>query len=84
MQRGADDARTTPTWGPVGSVPFPDSTREVHAWINVATGAATPSQQAAALQRGLEGLARTIAVKVSPAVVDFGVSIGGRHTDGAT
>eukprot|EP00959_Pyramimonas_sp_CCMP1952_P245609 5133353-Pyramimonas_sp.AAC.1 len=44
----------------------------------------TPSQQAAALQRGLGGVARTIAMGVRPAVLNFGVNIGGRHTDGAT
>eukprot|EP00959_Pyramimonas_sp_CCMP1952_P288063 6024099-Pyramimonas_sp.AAC.1 len=44
----------------------------------------TLSQQAAALQRGLGGLARTIAIRAPPAVINFGVNIGGRHTDGAT
>eukprot|EP00959_Pyramimonas_sp_CCMP1952_P004477 93765-Pyramimonas_sp.AAC.1 len=44
----------------------------------------TPSQQSAALQRGLGGLARTIAMRVPPAVINFGVHIGGRHTDGVT
>eukprot|EP00959_Pyramimonas_sp_CCMP1952_P270380 5651989-Pyramimonas_sp.AAC.1 len=44
----------------------------------------TPSQQAAALQRGLGGLARTIAMRAPPAVISLGVNIGGRHTDGAT
>eukprot|EP00959_Pyramimonas_sp_CCMP1952_P080832 1688590-Pyramimonas_sp.AAC.1 len=44
----------------------------------------TPSKQAAALQRGLGGLARTIAMRAPPAVIDFGVNIGGRHTDRAT
>eukprot|EP00959_Pyramimonas_sp_CCMP1952_P180741 3779323-Pyramimonas_sp.AAC.1 len=58
--------------------------REVHTWINVATGTMTPSQQAAALQRGLGGLARTMAMRVPPAVITFGVNICRRHTDGAT
>eukprot|EP00959_Pyramimonas_sp_CCMP1952_P188989 3952741-Pyramimonas_sp.AAC.1 len=44
----------------------------------------TPSQQAATLQRGLGGFARTIAMRVPPAVINFSVNIGGRHTDGAT
>eukprot|EP00959_Pyramimonas_sp_CCMP1952_P248573 5195886-Pyramimonas_sp.AAC.1 len=44
----------------------------------------TPSQQAAALQRGLGGLARTIALRLPPALITFGVHISGRHTDGAT
>eukprot|EP00959_Pyramimonas_sp_CCMP1952_P071686 1497399-Pyramimonas_sp.AAC.1 len=43
-----------------------------------------PPHQAAALQRGLGGLAGTIALRAPPAVNHFGVNIGGRHTDGAT
>eukprot|EP00959_Pyramimonas_sp_CCMP1952_P346182 7250822-Pyramimonas_sp.AAC.1 len=83
--RGRDDARTTgPHWDPAGQVPFREFVREAHARINVATGNMTPSQQAAALQRGRGGLARTIAMRVPPAVINFGVHIGGRHTDGVT
>eukprot|EP00959_Pyramimonas_sp_CCMP1952_P303210 6344629-Pyramimonas_sp.AAC.1 len=82
--RGGDDTRTTgPHWDPAGQVPFREVVREVHAWTNVTTGNMTPSQQAAA-QRGLGGLARTIAMRVPPVVINFGVNIGGRHTDGAT
>eukprot|EP00959_Pyramimonas_sp_CCMP1952_P238548 4984879-Pyramimonas_sp.AAC.1 len=44
----------------------------------------TPSQHAAALQRGLGGRARTAAMRAPLAVISFGVNIGGRHTDGAT
>eukprot|EP00959_Pyramimonas_sp_CCMP1952_P354475 7425758-Pyramimonas_sp.AAC.1 len=50
----------------------------------VSTGKMTPPQQAAALQRGFGGLARTVSMRVPPAVVNFGVNIGGRHIDGAT
>eukprot|EP00959_Pyramimonas_sp_CCMP1952_P466805 9490566-Pyramimonas_sp.AAC.1 len=83
--RGGDDTRTTgPHWDPAGQVPFREFVREVHAWINVTTGNVAPSQQAAALQRGLGGLARTIAMRVPPAVINFGVNIGCRHTDGVT
>eukprot|EP00959_Pyramimonas_sp_CCMP1952_P268256 5609089-Pyramimonas_sp.AAC.1 len=81
--RGGGDARTTgPHWGPAGQVQFREFVREVHAWINATTGNMTPSQQAAVLQRGLGGLARTIAMRAPPAVINFGVNIGGRHTDG--
>eukprot|EP00959_Pyramimonas_sp_CCMP1952_P186814 3906528-Pyramimonas_sp.AAC.1 len=83
--RGGDDTRTTgPHWDPAGQVPFREFVREVRAWINVTTGNMTPSQQVAALQRGLGGLARTIAMRVPPAVLIFDVDIGGRHTDGVT
>eukprot|EP00959_Pyramimonas_sp_CCMP1952_P201164 4207021-Pyramimonas_sp.AAC.1 len=83
--RGGNDTRTTGShWDLAGQVPFREFVREVRAWINVAAGNITPSQQAAALQRGLGGLARTIAMRVTPAVINFGVNIGGRHTDGVT
>eukprot|EP00959_Pyramimonas_sp_CCMP1952_P191506 4004345-Pyramimonas_sp.AAC.1 len=65
-------------------MPFRELVREVHAWINVTTGNVTLSQQAAALQRGLGGVARTIAMRAPPAVINFSVNIGCRHTDGAT
>eukprot|EP00959_Pyramimonas_sp_CCMP1952_P423450 8870207-Pyramimonas_sp.AAC.1 len=69
---------------PSGARPVREFVRELHAWINVTTRTMTPSQQAAALQRGLGGLARTMAMRVPPAVINFGVNIGGRHTDGVT
>eukprot|EP00959_Pyramimonas_sp_CCMP1952_P346709 7261702-Pyramimonas_sp.AAC.1 len=82
--RGGDDTETTgPHWGPAGLVPVREFVQQVHAWINVTTGTMTPSEQAATLQRGLGGLARTIAMRVPPAGINFGVKIGGRHIDGA-
>eukprot|EP00959_Pyramimonas_sp_CCMP1952_P057198 1193867-Pyramimonas_sp.AAC.1 len=48
------------------------------------TGTVTLSQQAAALQRGLGGLARTMTMGEPSGLVNFGVNIGGRHTDGVT
>eukprot|EP00959_Pyramimonas_sp_CCMP1952_P330868 6928535-Pyramimonas_sp.AAC.1 len=44
----------------------------------------TPSQQAAALQRGLGGLAWTMTMRVLPAAINLGLDIGGRHADGVT
>eukprot|EP00959_Pyramimonas_sp_CCMP1952_P050325 1051718-Pyramimonas_sp.AAC.1 len=59
-----DDTRTTgPSWDPAGTMPFREYVREVHAWINVTSGNMTPPQQPAALQRGLQGLARRIAMQ---------------------
>eukprot|EP00959_Pyramimonas_sp_CCMP1952_P057509 1200650-Pyramimonas_sp.AAC.1 len=65
--RDGDDTRITgPHWDPSGQVLSREFVPEAHAWINVTTGNMTPSQQAAALQRGLGGLARIIAVRVPP------------------
>ena len=44
----------------------------------------TPSQQAAALQRGLSGLARTLAMRIPSHVINFGVDTQGVHTDPVT
>eukprot|EP00959_Pyramimonas_sp_CCMP1952_P397918 8337511-Pyramimonas_sp.AAC.1 len=83
MQRVGDGTRTIgPHWDPASNIPFREFVREVRDWINVATGTTTPSQQAAALQRGLGRPARTMAVRVSSGIINFGVNIGGRHTDG--
>ena len=85
MRHGMDDARTTgPYWDPAGNAPFREFVREVHAWLNATSGTMTAPQQAAALQRGLGGLARTIAMRVPSAVVDFGVSMQGQRTDAVT
>ena len=85
MRRGMDDTRTTgPYWDPAGNVPFREFVREVHAWVNVTTGFMTPPQQAAALQRGLGGLARQIAMRVPSAIINYGVNIRGQPTDAIT
>ena len=66
MRRANNDDSLTvgPTWDPAGNVPFREYVREVHAWLNVTSGRLTPPQQAAALQRGFGGHARTIAMRV--------------------
>ena len=85
MQRTHGDTRTQgPHWDPAGNVPFRSLVREVHAWINVTSGNITPPQQAAALQRGLGGLAREIAMRVPATVTAYGVDVNGQHTDAVT
>ena len=44
----------------------------------------SPSQQAAALQRGLGGLAREIAMRVPATTIAYGVDVNGTHTDAVT
>eukprot|EP00959_Pyramimonas_sp_CCMP1952_P066529 1388947-Pyramimonas_sp.AAC.1 len=44
----------------------------------------TPQAQAAAIQRGLGGLARTPAMRVPPDIINYGAGIDGVHTDPAT
>ena len=85
MRRGMGDTRTTgPYCDPAGNVSFREFVREVHAWINVISGTMTPPQQAAALQRGLGGLARTIAMVVPSAIINLGVNMQGQRTDAVT
>eukprot|EP00959_Pyramimonas_sp_CCMP1952_P444018 9296023-Pyramimonas_sp.AAC.1 len=71
-------------WDPAGNAPFRDFVREVHAWLNVASGSMTTPQQAAALQRGRGGMVRTRAMRVPPTIINYGVTVLGRHTDGIT
>ena len=84
--RNNDEASLTrgPYWDPSGNVLFRSWVREVHAWLNVTSGRATPQQQAAALQRGLGGLARTLAMRVPSNIINFGVEIDGVRTDPVT
>ena len=73
-----------PYWDPSGTTPFREFVREVHAWLTVTAGRLTPPQQAAALQRGLGGHARTLAMRIPPQVITFGANINGVPTDGVT
>eukprot|EP00959_Pyramimonas_sp_CCMP1952_P399251 8365809-Pyramimonas_sp.AAC.2 len=54
------------------------------AWLNVTSGSVTLPQQAADLQRGLGGLARTLAMKVPSTIINHRVTWQGRRTDGVT
>ena len=83
-QHGDSGLMTGPHWDPAGTVPWREFEREVHAWLNVTAGRLTPPQQAAALQRGLAGHARQIAMRIPPGVINYGVNINGVATDGAT
>ena len=85
MQRGMDDSRARGSlWEPTGNVPFQEFVREVHSWLNVTSGAMTLPQQAAALQRGLGGLARILAMRVPSQIINYGVMLQGQRTDAAT
>jgi len=85
MQRGMDDNRTRGShWDPAGQVPFREFVREVHSWLNVTSGTMTPPQQGAALQRGLGGLARILAMRVPSQIINYGVMLHGQRTDAVT
>eukprot|EP00959_Pyramimonas_sp_CCMP1952_P233017 4869929-Pyramimonas_sp.AAC.1 len=62
-------------WDPAGNVPFSDFVREVHAWLNVARRSMTPPQQAAALQRGLAGVAGTLSMRAPSTITNYGVTL---------
>ncbi|MCP4469064.1 MAG: hypothetical protein GY813_20255, partial [Halieaceae bacterium] len=87
MRRGdnSTDGQTHgPYWDPQGNVPFREYVYEVNAWLNVTSGRMTPQAQAAAIQRGLGGLARTLAMRVPPDIINYGADIDGVHTDPVT
>ena len=73
-----------PHWDPAGSVPFRTWIREVQAWLNVTSARMQPSQQAAAIQLGLRGVAREFALSIPPAAISFGAVIEGVATDPVT
>eukprot|EP00959_Pyramimonas_sp_CCMP1952_P110994 2322001-Pyramimonas_sp.AAC.1 len=80
---GLDETRTRgPFWDPAGNAPFRGFVREVHARLNVARGSMTPPRQAAALQRGLGGLARALAIRQPSTIINYGVALQGGRTDG--
>eukprot|EP00959_Pyramimonas_sp_CCMP1952_P256075 5348618-Pyramimonas_sp.AAC.1 len=84
MRRGdhSTDGQTHgPYWDPRGNVPFREYVYEANAWLNVTSGRMTPHAQAAAIQRGLGGLARTLAKGVPPDIMNYGADIDGVHTD---
>ena len=64
-----------PTWDPAGTTSFEEWAREVAAWLNVTSSRLNPSQQAAALQLGLRGVARQFALTFPPAVIQHGAAI---------
>ena len=86
MQRGGLDrsrARGVAR-DPAGHVPFRDYAREVHARLNVTSGAMASPQQAAATQRGLVGLSRAIATRAPARVVNCSVVIQVHQADAVT
>ena len=75
---------TGPPWDPAGNVPFRTWIREIQAWLNVTSTRLQPSQQAAAIQLGLRGVAREFALTLPPAAIHFGAVIEGTPTDPVT
>ena len=73
-----------PHWDPAGNVQFRTWIREVQAWLNVTSNRMGASQQAAAIQLGLRGVAREFALTIPPAAISFGAAIEGVATDPVT
>ncbi len=73
-----------PSWDPAGQVPFRTWINEVHAWLNVTSSRLTLSAQATAIQRGLRGNARRLAMATPPAAIAMGAAINGVNTDPVT
>ena len=84
MSGGFGDMAQGPTWDPAGNVPFRTWVREVSSWLNVTSTRLNPTAQAAALQRGLRGIARGFAMSIPPAAISFGANINGVMTDPVT
>ena len=63
---------------------FQEWLQEIQPWLNVTGGRMTSSQQAAALQQGLRGIAREYALGIPPVVITQGVLINGVMSDPVT
>ena len=73
-----------PAWDPAGQVSFRAWLRELGAWLNVTGTRLNSRAQAAAIQRGLQGLARDFALSLPSAAISFGGSINEVMTDPVT
>ena len=79
-----DGVLRCPPWGPEGSVPFREWTRQLYPWLNLTSGRYTASNQAAAIQRGVTGAAQTLLIRVPPQFIQNGAIINGMQTDPIT
>lgn len=57
---------------------------DVGAWLDVTAGRLTPTAQAAPIQIGVRGMARTYALSIPPQAITFGTVINGVNTDPVT
>ena len=84
QMQGHGTIMTGPSWDPAGNVPFRTWIRELEAWLNVTSTRLSPSQQAAAIQLGLRGVAREFTLTIPPAAIHHGAMIEGTPTDPVT
>ncbi len=84
MAEGRDFAASTtagPRWDASGHTTFASWVREVGAWLNVTSARLNPTQQAAAIQLGLRGIARDFAMAIPAVAISHGAAINGVHLD---
>ena len=68
----SDGVIKCPPWGPESDVPFRIWVRELYPWLNLIAGRYTPSNQAAAIQRGVTGAACQLLIRVPPQYIQNG------------
>ena len=73
-----------PPWNPRGTIRFHQWILEVQAWLNVTSTRMSSSQQAAAIQLGLQGIARDYAISIPAQAIAYGAAINGVHSDPVT
>ena len=69
--------QTGPRWHPDGRTSFRQWMRTLSAWLNVTSSRMSPTAQAAAIQLGLQGMAREVAMRIPPAAITHGAVING-------
>ena len=80
----SDGVLKCPPWGPEGNKPFRIWVRELYPWLNLTAGRYSPSNQAAAIQRGVTGAAYRLLIRVPPQYIQNGAVINGVQTDPIT
>ena len=83
MYNGNENMRGPP-WDPNGRVSFREWMSELMPWLALSQRYLGPSGQAAAIQVGLSGIARTFALTIPPAAIMFGAQINGVDADPVT
>ena len=73
-----------PRWDPNGNISFREWVTELQPWLSITSYRMGPAAQAAAMQMGLQGIARAFALQIPAASMTYGAQINGVPVDPVT